>query len=257
MAVRFRRSQPLALLVVTSLCAGGALALPKFKTDGQWRAAIGLAASYSSGNTESSSFSLRADAVRATAADKIMAHARALHSKTDGTTNAELLGLGSRYDFNLSARTYAFGQGDYLRDKPANLEMRLSAAGGLGYKLIDTEAHSFEVFGGLGYTRDRYFNRTRVAGSLRSSYGHAEVLIGEQSNHRLTETTTLKQKLVAYPNLDETGEYRAEFDTSIAVAINRTMNLTAGVNYRYNSDPGGGLKKSDVLFLTGVTVKFD
>jgi putative salt-induced outer membrane protein YdiY len=61
---------------------------------------------------------------------------------------------------------------------------------------------------------------------------------------------------VLYPDLSETGEYRALFDAAISVAINRTMDLTAGLNFRYNSDPGSGLKKSDTLFLTGLTVKF-
>lgn len=257
MTACFPRSQKFASFAAASLFAGAVVAQPAIKPDGQWRAALGLSASYSSGNSDSSNVSLKADALRATADDKVTAYARAQYGRTEGTTSAELLGFGGRYDFNLSQRIYAFGLGDYLRDKPANLEVRLSAAGGLGYKLIDTEAHKFDVFGGLGYSYDRYFETRVVAGAPRSSYGHAEVLLGEESNHRLTETTTFKQKLVVYPNLDETGEYRAEFDVGVAVAINRTMNLTAGVNYRYNSDPGAGVEKSDVLFLTGVSVKLE
>jgi putative salt-induced outer membrane protein YdiY len=256
MAIRFHLHQA-AVFAAVSLAVGNALAQPTVKADGQWRATIGVAASYSSGNTDSSSISLKADAVRATSSDKITAYGRALYGETDGKTNAELLGLGGRYNFNLSARTYVFGQADYLRDKPANVQFRFSAAGGLGYKLVDTEAHKFDVLAGAGYTHDRFFSPKIVADELRSRYGHAELLFGEESSHRLTETTTFRQKLVVYPNLRESGDYRAEFDAGIAVAINRTMNLTAGLNYRYNSDPGVGLKKGDVLFLTGLSVKFD
>lgn len=238
------------------LVAQRAVAQTPVKSDGVWRATIGLAASYASGNTDSSSFSLNADAVRATARNRTSGYARAVYGKTDDTTTADLLGLGGRYELNVSARSFTFGQFDFLRDKPANLQSRFSAAGGLGYKLVDNAQDKFSVFGGLGYTYDRYFSATIVADELRSSYSHPEANLGEESIHQLTPTTNFKQKLVLYPDLSKTGEYRALFDAAISVAINRTMDLTAGLNFRYNSDPGSGLKKSDTLFLTGLTVKF-
>lgn len=238
------------------LLADAALAQTPVKPDGIWRATIGLAASYASGNTDARSFSLNTDAVRATAHDRTAGYARAIYGKTDGTTTAELYGLGARYELNVSARTYTFGQLDFLRDEPANLKSRASVAGGLGYKLVDTAEDKFDVFAGLGYTHDRYFSATIVADELRSSYGHPEANLGEESNHRLTPTTNFRQKFVVYPDLSKTGEYRAVFDAAIAVAINRTMDLTAGLNFRYNSDPGSGLENSDTLFLTGLTVKF-
>lgn len=253
----FRRLPEFGIIVAASLLAGSALAQATVKPDGRWRGTLGAAASYASGNNKSTSASLNADAVRATDGDKISLHARSLYGRTDGKTTAELFGFGGRYSLNLTARTFVFGQADYLRDKPANLELRLSGAGGVGYKLVDTDAHKFDVFAGLGYTHDRYFSPKLVAGSVRSSYGHAEALLGEESSHRLTETTIFRQKLVVYPNLSETGEYRAVFDAGVAVAINRTMNLTAGFNYRYNSDPGVGVRKGDALFLTGVAVKVE
>lgn len=257
MTACFHRLPGFVCLTVTSLAAATALAQPQVKTDGRWRATVDMAASYASGNSDSSNFSLNADAVRATTSDKVNIYARSLYGRTDGQTTAALLGFGGRYSFNLSARSYAFGQADFLRDKPANLEIRISGAGGLGYKLLDTEDDKFDVFAGLGYTRDQYFDATIVADSLRSRYGYAEALLGEESNHRLTESTTFRQKLVVYPNLNETGEYRAVFDTGVAVAINRALSLTVGFNYRYNSDPGVGVEKGDALFLTGLAFKLE
>jgi hypothetical protein len=35
------------------------------------------------------------------------------------------------------------------------------------------------------------------------------------------------------------------------------LSLTLGLIDRYNSDPGGTLKKNDLLFVTGISVKFD
>lgn len=237
--------------------AGGALAQVQIKTDGRWRATLGAGASASSGNTEARSFNVKAEAVRATPADKATLHARALYGRTDGEVTADLYGFGGRYDFNLSPRTYAFGQADYLRDEPANLAARRSAAGGLGYKLIERERVRFDVFSGLGYTRDRFVAPAIVAGESRSRYGRYEVLFGEESNHAIGAGAEFKQKLVVFPNVDETGEYRATFDAQFAAAINRSLHLTAGLNVRYDSDPGVGLKKRDAVFLTGVTMKIE
>ena len=257
MPVFVSRPCELALLLAAALNAGAAAAQPKVKPDGQWRATVGLAASYASGNTDSSSVALTAEAVRATSADKIAAFARGLYGRTDGETTADRLGFGGRYDFNLSARAYAFGQAEFLRDKQANLRSRLSGAGGVGYKFLDSEKNKFDVYAGLGYTQESYFDPTVVADELRSSYGHAEAIIGEGSNHQLTDTTRFRQRLAYYPNLSEGGDFRAEFDAGIATAINSSLDLTVGVNYRYNSDPGTGLKKDDVLFLAGVAYKLE
>ncbi|MES1161478.1 MAG: DUF481 domain-containing protein, partial [Rhizobacter sp.] len=59
------------------------------------------------------------------------------------------------------------------------------------------------------------------------------------------------------PALHSGGGYRGVFDSGLAVAMTKTLSLTAGLNYRYNSDPGVGVKKSDTLFVTGIAVKID
>ncbi|MBC8055767.1 MAG: DUF481 domain-containing protein, partial [Rhizobiales bacterium] len=43
----------------------------------------------------------------------------------------------------------------------------------------------------------------------------------------------------------------------LSVAMTNTLSLTAGLSYRYNSQPGAGLEKGDTLFVTGVSVKLD
>ncbi len=46
-------------------------------------------------------------------------------------------------------------------------------------------------------------------------------------------------------------------DVGLTVAMTQTVNLTAGLNYRYDSDPGTNLKKTDAMFVTGVSMRFD
>lgn len=96
-----------------------------------------------------------------------------------------------------------------------------------------------------------------VDNQVRDQYGRFEWLIGTESHHRPSETTTLHQKLVVYPAIDGTGNVRVELEAGIAVTILRRLALTATLSARRNSDPGAGIKRTDTLFVTGVSFRFE
>lgn len=253
-----KRQSTIALaLSAGMLAAGAAHAQATVKPDGKWRYVLGAGASFASGNSDAKMLNLNAEGVRATAQDKWGVNGRILYGRNDDTTTADLLGLGTRYDRNYGERWFAFGLAEYLRDRPANLSQRLSAGAGIGYHVIKRETTTWDVFAGLGYTDDSYREARLVAGRVRSGFGYAELLLGEESTHKLTDTTSFKQRLVVYPNLSESGEFRSTFDAGLAVAISSTMSLNVTLGHRYVSDPGLGVKKSDLLLVTGISVKFD
>jgi putative salt-induced outer membrane protein YdiY len=227
------------------------------KTDGKLRAALGLGASVSSGNSRTSNFSLAAQGVRATAQDKSTVYGSALYARAAGVTSAEQLRAGGRYDYNLNADTFAFGTADLERDKLANLSLRGVFGAGAGLHVIKTPMTSFDVFGGLAYNADKYVAPAVVDGQSRSSYGYAALLLGEESQHRLSDTTSAFQRLTVYPNLRNRGAWRASFASGLSVAMSSQMNLNVGLGYAFNSDPGVGRKRGDTLLTTGVSVKFD
>jgi putative salt-induced outer membrane protein YdiY len=245
------------IAMLTLAATGAALAQATVKDDGQWRAALGAAFSSASGNTKSTSFSVLADAVRATPQDKWSLYGNALYGSSGGTKTADLMRLGTKYDWNFRPQWYAFGMGEFERDQIARLDSRLTVGGGVGWRIVTSPALNFEIFGGGAYVSDRYDGARLIDGSLRDSYSYPSLLLGEESTHKLGESTTAKQRLVLYPNLKNTGEYRAQWDAGLSVAISSTMNLTAGLAVRVNSDPGVGVKKTDTLFTTGISVKFD
>jgi putative salt-induced outer membrane protein YdiY len=120
-----------------------------------------------------------------------------------------------------------------------------------------SERGYFDVSTGLGYTYDRYIASTDIAGTMRDRYGRLELVLAEESSHKLTDTTSLRQKFTLLPNLRDSGKYRAVLDTGLTVAMTPTINLSAGLSYRYDSDPGTGLEKVDAMFVTGVSLRFD
>jgi putative salt-induced outer membrane protein YdiY len=243
---------PLALAA-----AGSALSQAPVKEDGQWRAVLGAGLAAASGNTDSASVNVNGDAVRATPLDKWVVYGNALYAESDGATTAEQARLGAKYDFSLAPRWYAFGLGELEHDRLAQLALRASIDAGIGWRAVDTPELRFEVFGGAGYTSERYEPPKVVAGQLRDDDAYPTLLIGQESSHRWTATTTARQRLAVYPNLDDGGEYRAQWDAGLSVAINDTLKLTVGLSVKTNSDPGLGLEKTDAVFTTGVAATFN
>ena len=255
------RSRSLALALLVALFAAPGLARAQahatVKPDGQFRYAFGAGASYASGNSDATSVNLNGDGVRATADSKWQFGGKALWGRTDGITTAENAELGTQYDLDFTPEWFSLGKADYLRDRLANVSSRVSLFGGVGRHVIKTDTLTWDLSVGLGYTRDHYVEAADVAGGLRTSYGRAEALLAEESIHKWTPTTSFHQKLSLYPALRSGGGYRGVFDSGLSVAMTNWLSLTAGLNYRYNSEPGEGLKKGDTLFVTGIAVKLD
>lgn len=246
-----------AALVALSLAAAGAHAQATVKNDGQFRAALGLGASLASGNTKATNLSLNADAVRATDQNKLSLYGNLQYARSGGTTTADQLRLGARYDQNLSAQLFGFGGLDLERNKFANLNLRTQLSAGLGWHVIKSPTTTFDLFGGLGHVSDKYKAPMVIDGRSRDSYGYMSLLLGEESTHKLNDSTSFKQRLALVPNLKNRGEFRANWDAGLAVAMSKAMNLNVGLGFAHNSEPGPGRKATDTLLTTGVSVKFD
>lgn len=248
----------LGLALVAGLCAATATA--QDKPDGLWRGNGGAALSVTSGNSSTNSLLLSADAVRATTADRISlgAMANRASSKSGSTrqTTANKWGAFGQYDFNLSPRTFVFGKLGLEGDELTDLERRLSLAGGVGYKLIATKETNVELFGGAGYTSDRYDSAKNIGGKTGTSFSRTSLYLGEASSHQLTPNVSFKQRLELYPGLSGDKAKLARFSAGLGVAMSSTLNLTVGLTDTYNSKPPAGTKKNDLGLFTGVNVKF-
>lgn len=230
---------------------------PTEKPDGEFRAVFGLGASAASGNTEANNLSFTFDGVRATATNRTTLYARGNYASSDGEQTAEQLRLGGRHDHDLGPAYFAFGGLDLEQNKFTNLKLRGQLNGGLGWRVIQSPETTFNVFGGVGYTSDNYYEPMLIDGAVRDAYDYANLLLGEESMHQLTDSTSARQRLTVAPNISQWGEYRANWDGSVAVAINKTISLTVGLAVAYNSEPGPGRETTDTLFTTGISMKFE
>ncbi len=219
---------------------------------GEWKGSMSLGASYakSYAGIKNTNFNIAGEASRATAADKLAVYGIALFGNTKNDVrsvdSADSLKAGARYEWNLSPQAYAFGSLDLERDGIIGLDMRAALGLGAGYYFVKSDPLTFTVFGGVSQRVDKFDG---------GSDNFTELLIGEESNHKLSSTTTFKQRLVAYPNLSESGEFRAAFDATLSMAIAGAWNMNLSLVHRHDSMLPSG-NKNDTGFFVGVGAKF-
>lgn len=249
----------LLALVLGGAATGSAFA--DIKTDGLWRGSGGAALSATSGNTSTSALLLNADALRATSTDKItlggsVNYGRSKDAAGVSQTTSNRWGAFGQYDYNLSPQLFVFGRLGLEADKLIDLSLRSSLATGLGYKVIDAKETTLELFGGLGYTSDKYSLAQTIGNRTATRFSRASVYLGEASTHQLTPTVAFKQRLDLYPGISGDKAVLARFSAGLAVAMSSTLNLNVGLTDNYNSKPPAGAKKNDAGIFTGINVKF-
>jgi len=247
----------LTLLAATAATCAAVQAQVTLRPDGKWRYLLTAGANATAGNSDTTQFNATGEAAKVTDHDKLTFRGQGNYGKVNGVTSTQRYLAGTQYNRDISRRSFYFGSGDLLRDRPSNIAHRYSIAGGVGRHMIRSDNLNFDISVGLGYTQDKYVAPVSVLGQMREEYGRTELVLAEETSHQLTSTTKLRQKFTAYPNLTDSGAYRALLDAGISVAMTNTLSLSAGVNYRYDSDPGVGLKKGDASFVTGVSLRFD
>ncbi|MDP2761640.1 MAG: DUF481 domain-containing protein [Sideroxyarcus sp.] len=215
--------------------------------DGIWQGSATLSFSRSAGNTNATTYSVALDEARATEVNKVTIYASTLYGKSQNEITADKTRIGGRYDHNLTERVFDFGLLEFERDLLADLKLRTGAAAGLGYHVIKDQYNRFDVFGGLSRS-----NSELITGPTISQN---EMLWSEESFHKLTANTQLKQKFSYYPSIDNFAQFRTAFDGSLVLNLNSTVGLSISVQNKYGSDVGSGIKHSDTVFLTGLNIK--
>jgi putative salt-induced outer membrane protein YdiY len=217
-----------------------------------WSGFVDAGLSMARGNANITTFNTAMNAARTTPRDKIGAYVTSLYSKSRtgdiSQITANAIRGGVSYNINLSERHFAFGFTDLEFDEFQKLDLRFVVGGGLGRHAIKSERTILDIFGG-GALNKEFFS----TGLKRSS---GEILVGEEFSHKLSGSSALKEKLVFYPNLSETGEFRVTFDFGLVTNLSRRLGWHVTFSDRYLSNPVLGTKQNDLLLTTGIRLTF-
>lgn len=204
------------------------------------------------GNSETKNLGLAFIADRKTLHDHLGLYANSVFATNDAPTavpnvTANTIQGGARYDHDFGARTFGFGGADFQTDDLQDLDLRSVFSGGAGYHAIKGERTTLDFLGGLNYTRESY---TTIQRNLIA------LTIGEELMKKLGASTVLIQKLYAYPDLNESGEYRAVFNFGTTTKLNKWLGWQNTFADTYVTNPPLGARQNDIILTTGLNISF-
>ena len=165
-----------------------------------------------------------------------------IYGNDGDTTTAQRWELRGQTQYELTQRAYAFGAARYEDDRFSQYDYQASLAGGLGYKLIDTERTKLWVQGGPGYR----FAEIRGTGEKDDGV----ILRGDIGfEHQLTETTKIVDKFLVEAGSDNTY---LQNDLGLEVTISGALGLRVGYQVRHNTDVLPGIDSTDTLTTIGL-----
>ncbi len=204
------------------------------------------------GNAETNTFNLGANATRATTRDKISLYFLSINTnariKNVKSTTANAVRGGGRYSLNVSEKAFVFALSDLEFDKFQQLDLRFVLGGGGGYHAIQNKRTAFDLFTGANLNKE-FFS----TGLRRTS---TELILGNELSHKISSNMLLTERMVFYPNLSNSGNYRLNFDAGLVTNINKWLGWNVGFSNRYLSNPVPGNKTNDLLFTTGLRLTF-
>jgi len=156
----------------------------------------------------------------------------------------------TRYEHFLKKRYFWTGFVGGEHNQEQQLDLRLTAGGGVGRYLIQTNRTVLSMNVGLAGNRERYigedeFGQWTAEGILTTSYDY--FFFG-------TRKTSVSASLNLLPSLTTSGRYRINFNSSLRRKFAWDLTVALSLTTTYDSKPptGGDAQKSDNRVITSV-----
>jgi putative salt-induced outer membrane protein YdiY len=216
-----------------------------------WTGYVETNINLTNGNSSTTNLGLGANATRLTPKNTTILQMAYLYAK-DSTpdpdrTTANAVRGGPRYEHNLSDRFTTFTFMTFEHDPFQNLDLRWVMGGGLGYFLTKTEKMQFQLYSGGSLNKEDFVQLSRQSG---------ELILGQKFSRQIANRVTINQQLEIFPNLNDAGEYRANFDSTMLLMLTKYLGWQLTISDRYLSNPVSSLRKNDVLVTSGIRVTF-
>jgi putative salt-induced outer membrane protein YdiY len=232
-----------------------------------WNGGVNVGFSVARGNSETENLALALNAVHPTLNDKITIYLSSIDTQNNlasPSTVANLITAGLRYDRNLNPRLFAYGAADFMSNALQFLDLRSVYGAGFGFHAIKSDATTFDVLGGINYTHETYsngpLNVPPTTPPTYVSYGvtnkFAALTLGEELDHKFGKSTVMTENAYFFPDLQNTGQYRATFNVGTVTKISKWFGWQNQFGDIYVSNPPVGAKTNDLILTTGLNIAF-
>ncbi len=221
----------------------------------KWTGSVVGNALITTGNSQTENFGLSVNAVRRSEIDRITLGAAYYYGRQEikdtdkKETTVDNWFVAGKYDYFLTKQLYLYGNVRVEQDHIADLDLRLTIGGGVGYQWFETPTFNFNTEAGLAWVYENFKNG-----------GHDDHLAARLAYHvDWTPVKPLKlfHNLEYLPNItDWFGDYNLNVDAGLRATVYQGFFAEAKIELRYDSTPAPGAKKEDVRYLLGVGWQF-
>ena len=232
----------MATISIPRLCVAFALCGATSPAMADWTGKGDIGASFATGNSENQVASANLELKNTVDKWQHTFGFAGNYGSESGTTTAQRWEVRGQTQYALTDRAYAFGAGRYDDDKFSQYDYQASIAGGLGYRIIDSERTKLWVQGGPGY---------RYAEILETGESEDGIIFrGDLGfEHQLTDTTKIVDRLLVEAGSDNTY---VQNDLGLEVTISGALGLRVAYQVRHNTDVLPGVEKTDTLTTVGL-----
>ncbi len=214
-----------------------------------WKGSLGLSYLATSGNSDTQTFGLDFKAERRPEPWGLEVIGAFNRGEENRILTAERYYLSGRGKRALGERWEYFAGLSGEQDEFAGFTLRALIETGLVYKVRLGPTHKLSVDGGLAWTDE---NRVEPEPDVDFLGGVA----GVAYEWTISETASLTQRLVYYPNFDDTSDWRLTSDTAVQAAISSRFAVKFGYELRYRNQPIGDSDDTDTTTKASLVWSF-
>ena len=201
------------------------------------------------GNTERVALNGRVEVRRTTERERLLLYSQVRFAHENGEdTVREVLG-GVNLEADINRKWFGFAKLELEYDKFENLDMRTTAAAGIGYFAIREKDQELKFRGGVGYQHESFRDGTSDEGAI--------IELGMDYRKELAPWLLFNHATTYYPTFD-IGDYRIVVENAgeIPLGTGTKWKLKLGVRNHYNSEPQTGVDRLDTYYFANVAAEF-
>ncbi|MBU1086795.1 MAG: DUF481 domain-containing protein [Candidatus Omnitrophica bacterium] len=215
-----------------------------------WKRELSLGFSKATGNTQNSLLTGAVEADKKTESDEVTLKASTLYSSQNKKMDGQKHNASARYALNFVDNPwYAFYKFSVEHDKFSNIDYRMLPIAGIGYWFSDTEDWKAMAEVGFGLEHINYTDSTKE----RTDAILVPRVFCEKT---VFEKAKLSQDITAYPNLEESDDFRIVAETRFTNPLSDNMSLRFSFIDEFNANPTGEAKKNDTRTVLSLIYSF-
>ncbi len=214
------------------------------ETTTAWTGSVVLGFTKTSGNTDTQTYTVNADAVKRLEDERYTLRASYNKAEANNVDTEDNLFATGKYDYFVNERLYYLGIAGYQTDELARLDMRYYAGGGVGYQFVETEETKFGAEAALTFFSEEF--------TTGVSDDYMAARLASTLFHQYSETTRFDQTAEIFPSIEESSDVYGKLDNRVSVDVTENMFAQIQWVWDWDNSPAAGSENSDHRIVFGL-----